>query len=70
MYNVSVCILQFIAFLITEIIAIDCEMVAVKGSGVKSTNALASFTAVSEKGEVVLSTYVKPDRPVLHYLTW
>jgi hypothetical protein len=45
-------------------------MVAVKGSGVKCTNALVSFTAISEQGEVVLSTYVKPDRPVVHYLTW
>ena len=51
-------------------LAIDCEMVQVEGDAKKCMNVLASFTAVNEEGEVVYTTYVKPDRPVKHYLSW
>lgn len=51
--------IQFTAFLVTDIIAIDCKMVAVKGSGGKCTNALAPFTIVNEEGKVVMKIFVE-----------
>jgi hypothetical protein len=55
--------IQFTAFLVTDIIAIDCKMVAkwwqVKGSGGKCTNALAPFTTVNEEGKVVMKIFVE-----------
>ncbi|KAI8374099.1 hypothetical protein EDC96DRAFT_498536 [Choanephora cucurbitarum] len=47
-----------------RIIAVDCEMVlTVKGS------ALARITLIDEDGSVLLDEMVKPDQPVIDYLT-
>ncbi|KAI8384605.1 uncharacterized protein BYT42DRAFT_563058 [Radiomyces spectabilis] len=47
-----------------RIMAVDCEMVATaKGS------ALARVTLVDEDGKILLDDFVKPDEPVIDYLT-
>jgi len=52
---------------LTELLAIDCEMVGVGSAGTRS--ALAQVVVVNSREELVYSSYVKPREKVVDYRT-
>jgi RNA exonuclease 4 len=53
---------------LTQVLAIDCEMVGVGPEGKRS--ALARVCLVNDQGHVVLDTFVSPKERVTDYRTW
>lgn len=51
--------------LLTQTLALDCEMVGVGHSG--KVLKLARVSLVNDTGDVVLDTYVQPDEPVTRF---
>ncbi|XP_053689641.1 RNA exonuclease 4 [Sabethes cyaneus] len=52
---------------LTECLALDCEFVGTGPDG--KDHMLARVSVVNERGEVILDTYVKPQRAVIDYRT-
>ena len=50
----------------TEIIGLDCEMVEVEGG----VDALARISIINYYGQVLLDTFVLPQRKITDYRTW
>ena len=54
---------------VAGVLAIDYEMVMIKDADDRCKPALARCTIVNDKGEVVYTSHVQPERPVYRYLT-